>query len=439
MQRFIKVSLPILVIALASVMAFIIFPQFKSPAEQHIVEKKALLVEAQVVERRSLNFTIESQGVVKPRTQTTLAAEVSGKITSVSKRFIAGGFLNKGEVLLEIDPSDYRVGVKLAEATLASRKAQFSSEKARSEQALKDWQRLNGSSGKANDLVLRLPQLAEAKANVRAAEADLERARRNLQRTKIRMPYAGMVRAKRVDIGQFVSPGTPLGTMFAVDMVEIRLPVTSEELMFINLPEYSEISVEKRPQVILSTNTRAGVIRWQAELVRSEGVVDEKSRQIYLVAQIVDPYGLLGQSQQPPLSIGTFLSAQIEGKLVDNLFVIPRHALTNGNQLMVVSTENRLEFRQVEVVRSTPKEVYISSGLNDGDRVISTSLATPVEGMPLRVSDVPAEVDALEDDVWLEDDSQETSVAEDPAMLLDIVTDSEQAASAEAEADGGDT
>lgn len=429
MQKIPTFLLPILVIVLASVMAFVVFPQFKAPPEQHTVEKKALLVEAQFVERRSLNFMVESQGVVKPRTQTTMAAEVSGKITSVSSRFITGGFLNKGEVLLEIDPSDYSVGVKLAEATLASRKAQFSSEKARSEQALKDWQRLNSNSGKPNDLVLRLPQLAEAKANVRAAEADLERAIRNLERTKIRMPYAGMVREKRVDIGQFVNPGTPLGTMFAVDTVEIRLPVTSEELLFINLPAFSEISSASRPQVTLSSNTRGQVTNWQAELVRSEGVVDEKSRQVYLVAQIVDPYGLLGQSQQPPLSIGTFLSAQIEGRLVDNLFVIPRHALTNGNQLMVVSMDSKLEFRQVYVVRSTPTEVYISSGLNDGDRVISTSLAAPVEGMPVRVREEP-EVSEVE--TVLQDYSQENRADEDPYKLLDINTNNEQKASAEA-------
>ncbi len=410
MQRLVKTLFPILLIALASILAFIVFPKFKSPPEKHVLDKKAMLVEAHVVERRSQRFVIESQGIVRPRTQTTLAAEVSGKVTNVADNFIAGGFLDKGEVLLEIDPSDYRVGVKLAEATLASRKAQFSSEKARSEQALKDWQRLHGNTSEANDLVLRLPQLAEAKANVSAAEADLERAQRNLERTRIRMPYAGMVREKRVDIGQFVSPGTPLGVTFAVDLVEIRLPVTSQELTYINLPEFSSSTTENLPIVYLSSNTKNEMNSWQARLVRSEGVVDEKSRQVYLVAQIKDPYGLLGESQQPPLAIGTFLSAKIEGKSVSDLFVIPRHSLADNNQVMVISADNTLEFRQVEVVRTTPKEIFIATGLSAGDRVISTAITAPIAGMAVRV----------DDDVVTEFDS-EPAVETEAAYLEDVM------------------
>ncbi len=422
MQNLVKKLLPFTLIIIASLLAFVVFPKLKTPPEKHVLEKKALLVEAQTVERRSQRFVIESQGVVRPRTQTTLAAEVSGKIIKVSAKFIAGEVLDKDEVLLEIDPSDYRVGVKLAEATLASRRAQFSSEKARSEQALKDWRRLHGGSEKPNELVLRLPQLAEARANVSAAEADLERASRNLARTRIRMPYAGMVREKRVDVGQYVTPGTPLGMVFAVDMVEIRLPVTSQELGYIELPDFS--SSTDLPQVSLSSNTRGENKSWQASLVRSEGVVDEKSRQTYLVAQISDPYAVLGISQQPPLAIGMFLSAQIEGKLVKDLFVIPRHSLTDDNQVMVVSIDNKLEFRQIEILRSTPLDVFIKSGLNDGDRVISTAITAPVEGMPVRVRG--------DDKLDLEDVISEISEdkdSRDPYDLLELVEDDAKAQS----------
>ncbi len=443
MQIHLKTLFPVLLIALASILAFIVFPKFKSPPERHVIDKKALSVEAQLVEHRSQRFVIESQGIVRPRTQTTLAAEVSGKVTSVADNFIAGGFLNEGEVLLQIDPSDYRVGVKLAEATLASRKAQFSSEKARSEQALKDWQRLHGNTSAANDLVLRLPQLAEAKANVSAADADLERAQRNLERTRIRMPYAGMVREKRVDIGQFVSPGTPLGVTFAVDLAEIRLPVTSQELTYINLPEFSSTSADDLPIVYLRSNDKSNAAGWQARLVRSEGVVDEKSRQVYLVAQVRDPYGLLGESQQAPLSIGTFLSAKIEGKSVDNLFVIPRHSLTDNNQVMVISTDNTLEFRQVEVVRTTPKEIFIASGLNAGDRVISTAITAPIAGMAVRVDDGISTDAAYEsivetDAAYLEGAMQEFSAPPEGDVVLDqgegrTRDDNEQASAVEPE------
>ncbi len=383
MRKVLRILLPVLLIIVAGILAFVVFPKLKTPPEKVDDVKKAVLVDAIAVERRSLRFNIKSQGIVRPRTETTLVAEVSGKVTRVASEFIAGGFLDKGEVLLEIDPSDYRVGVKRAQATRASRMAQLSSEQARSDQALKDWRRLHQGEGKPNDLVLRLPQLAEAKANVRAAEADLERAQRDLERTRIRMPYAGMVREKLVDIGQYVTPGTRVGASFAVDRAEIRLPITNEELAYIDLPHFRDQNKEALPQAELFSGNAGN--SWLAEIVRSEGVIDEKSRQIYLVAQIDDPYGLLGKSNQQPLKIGTFVSAEIGGRTANDLFVVPRHSLGDGDQVMVVSTENTLEFRDVEIVRSTPKEAFITSGLNDGDRVITTALTAPIDGMDIRV------------------------------------------------------
>lgn len=422
MRKILTKILPILLIIVAGILAFGIFPKLKEPPEKVDDVKKAVLVDASMVERRSLRFNIESQGIVRPRTETTLVAEVSGKVARVAAEFITGGFLNKGDVLLEIDPSDYRVGVKRAEAAKASRLAQLSSEQARSDQALHDWRRLHGGEGKPNDLVLRIPQLAEAKANVRAADADLERAMRDLERTRIRMPYAGMVREKLVDIGQFVTPGTRVGATFAVDRAEIRLPITNDELSYIDLPDFRGGSPESLPLVTLFSG-KAGN-SWQAQIVRSEGVVDEKSRQVYLVAQINDPYGLLGQSHQQALKIGTFVSAEIEGRTATDLFVVPRHSLGDGNQVMVVTADNTLEFRKVELVRATPEHAYIYSGLNDGDRVIITALTAPIEGMDVRVrGDVEdATTDSIEEVV--EEPAVEVgTMDEDPEDMFSIEQD----------------
>ncbi|MBE9548452.1 MAG: efflux RND transporter periplasmic adaptor subunit [Proteobacteria bacterium] len=451
MRKILTIILPVLLIIVAGILAFGVFPKLKDPPEKVDAVKKAVLVDAMAVERRSLRFNIESQGIVRPRTETTLAAEVSGKVTRVATEFIAGGFLDKGEVLLEIDPSDYRVGVKRAEAAKASRVAQLSSEQARSDQALNDWRRLHGGEGRPNDLVLRIPQLAEAKANVRAADADLERAQRDLQRTRIRMPYAGMVREKLVDIGQYVTPGTRLGATFAVDLAEIRLPITNEELNYIDLPDFRGNSTESLPLATLSSGSAGH--SWQARIVRSEGVIDEKSRQVYLVAQINDPYGLLGQSHQQPLKIGTFVHAEIEGRTATNLFVVPRHSLGDGNQVMVVTAENTLEFRKVDLVRATPKEAYIYSGLDDGDRVITTALTAPIDGMDVRVrgdeektkEDLPGDsIDQSgsgdEDDPVVAEPAAElaTGDEEDPQAMFTIEQDAEVYDDADTGADSTD-
>ena len=246
-------------------------------------------------EARSLNFIIESQGTVRPRTQTMLVAQVSGIVVSVSEDFVSGGFFRAGEVLIEIDPSDYRTALKSAEAALASRKAKFSEEKSRSEQAVKDWRNL-GRAGDPPDLVMRKPQLADALANVQAAEAQVEKARRDLQRTKISVPYDGLLRERRVDIGQYVTPGTQLGVSFAVDTAEIRLPLAASDLAYVDLPRSIDRQIEDYPRVSLSAESGGETKSWGAHLRRTVGVRVDSSRGLWAVASVVDPWGVVGIS-----------------------------------------------------------------------------------------------------------------------------------------------
>jgi len=216
MGKFFKFILPLILIMVSIAMVVALVAYKKSQrAERKPETTQAILVDTVIAEVVSLNLIISSQGTVKPRTETALVAEVSGKIVSVSPDFVAGGFFHEGDVLLQIDPSDYRAGLKRAEAALASRHAKLADETARSEQALKDWRNM-GKQGQPSDLGLRKPQMADARANVSAAEADVEKARRDLERTQITVPYDGLVRQKAVDIGQYVTPGTRLGITFAI-------------------------------------------------------------------------------------------------------------------------------------------------------------------------------------------------------------------------------
>jgi RND family efflux transporter MFP subunit len=396
MQKFFKFMLPVILIvtSIVIVIAMVAYKNTQEPERKPDISQ-AVLVETIIAEVTSLNLTVSSQGTVRPRTETALVAEVSGKIVSVSDDFVAGGFFREGEVLLQIDPSDYRAGLKRAEAALASRKAKLADETARSEQALKDWKNM-GKPGEPSDLGLRKPQMADARANVSAAEADVEKARRDLERTQITVPYDGLVRQKAVDIGQYVSPGTRLGVTFAIDSAEIRLPLTLTDLNYLDLPNGTETSsrLNPYPSVTLSAEVAGGRNHWQAQIIRTEGVVDETSRVVYAVAQVVDPYGVLGQSHQNELKIGSFVNAEIQGLPVENMVVLPRYVLQADHTVFVVNEQDKLEILPVVVLRAEAKKVYISSGIKAGTRVITTTLDAPVPGTQLAIHGLDINSDA---------------------------------------------
>jgi RND family efflux transporter MFP subunit len=386
MRKIIRFFLPVglVVLSLVLVAGLIIVNKAKRP-ERKEEAVPATMVDAIPVERVSLNLSVFSQGSVAPRTETTLVAEVSGIIVNVSPNFVAGGFFRKGETLLEIDPSDYRAGLKRAQANLASRKAQFAEQKARADQALKDWKNM-GRQGEPSDLTLRKPQLAEAQANVQAAEAELQKAERDLQRTHIKVPYDGLVRSKQADIGQYVAPGTPLGVTFDIDTAEIRLPLSATDVSYLDLPSATDPADKPRLQVTLTTGNNNIGGQWQAEIIRTEGVIDEKSRVTYAVAQVVDPYGVLGRSHQAELKVGTFVRAEILGLRANNVFKLPRSVLRPDNTVLVANAERKLEIRQVNVLRAEPRSVYIRDGIVDGDMVITTSLDAAIPGTQLTIS-----------------------------------------------------
>lgn len=398
MGKFFKLMLPMILIitSILIVIALVVYKGAKSAERKPETEKAVLVdvIEAKVV---SLNFSVMSQGTVRPRTETSLVSEVSGKVVSVAPEFVAGGFFRKGEVLLQIDPSDYKTGLKRAEAALASRKAKLADETARSEQALKDWNNM-GKQGQPSDLGLRKPQMADARANVSAAEADVQKARRDLERTRITVPYDGLVRQKAVDIGQYVTPGTRLGITFAIDTAEVRLPLTNNDLSYLDLPSETEVKNEDKsfPAVTLSADMAGGTSQWDARIIRTEGVVDEVSRVIYAVAQVTDPYGVLGQSHQAELKIGTFVNAEIQGLPAENVVVLPRYVLGADHTIPVANPDNELEILAVEVLRAEAKKVYISKGIEGGARVVTTTLDAPVPGTRLAIRE--SQVDAPESD-----------------------------------------
>lgn len=369
---------------------------------------KAPLVEVVDITRENVRFSVSSQGSVLPRTKTNLVSEVSGQITEVNPKFNVGGFFKKGEVLLTIDDISYRVALLQAQSRLDAANATLVEEQARKEQAEGEWLLTGKTLEQAPILALRLPQLQKAKADVKAAMADVTEAEVKLARTKIRVPYDAMIEEKSVEIGQYVSTGSTLAMTFAIDYAEVRLPVKQRDVAFLNLPKINQDN-SNTSTVDVFYQLLGKQHSWASHLTRYEGVVDSRSRVHYVIAQIDDPYSVLSSSDHAELRIGTFVNANIAGKVVENIVAMPRSALHGADKLFLIDTDNKLHIQTVNILRSDESNIYTHDQFTDGYRLVTTQLETPVEGMNLRVfgeqPQVAADSEQLKSEAGQGDDS----------------------------------
>jgi membrane fusion protein, multidrug efflux system len=349
------------------------------PAPETMVAPPSILrVEGTVLKRVSYDLQVRSQGAVQPRTRSTLLPEVSGKIIEISPSFRPGGFFNRDEILLKLDPTDYETAIVIAKAELAQSDATAVEERARAEQARENWKAL-GRAGEPSALVMRAPQLAQAEANLAASKARLLKAERDLERTIIRAPYAGQVLEQAVDVGQFVTQGTMLGRVFAVDYVEIRLPLPERETQFLKLPQpFRDQAVEETPKVMLKANLAGKPVSWEGRLVRVESSLDEQTRQAMAVVQVTDPYSRRADGV-PPLTIGAFVEAEIFGDALKDVFVIPRQAVRAGNEIILIDQpKNTLRRVTVEPLVSTEKHIVISAMVEKAPKEGAVLCLTPI-------------------------------------------------------------
>jgi RND family efflux transporter MFP subunit len=277
-KRTLKILFPLLVVAAGAAVALTLYLRRPEP-EKRQPQQAAPLVRVHTVELTDVRLTVPSQGTVTPRTESTLVPEVSGRILEVGPAFAAGGFFGRGDLLVRIDPLDHRQAVIRARARVAEAELRLAREQAEAEVAAREWQEL-GADGEPSPLTLRRPQVADAQAALAAAGADLELAERNLVRTEIRAPYAGRVRGKSVGVGQFVTTGTPLASIYAVDAAEVRLPLPGRELAYLDLPlGYRRAPGQPAgPPVTLQAEFAGRTHAWSGRIVRTEGEIDPRTR-----------------------------------------------------------------------------------------------------------------------------------------------------------------
>ncbi len=342
-------------------------------------------VRVHVVALEDVALSVTSEGTVRPRTESELVPEVSGRVMSVAPSFAEGGFFEAGDVLVTIDPFDYEQAVVAARAQLAQSRLRLAEEEAEAEVAQREWDSLG--QGDPRELTLRKPQLDDAQASVAAAEANLVRAERDLERARITAPYAGRVRRKGVDVGQFVTMGSSVATIYAVDRAEIRLPLPDNELAYLDLPlSYRGARNRQGPGVTLRSTFAGETHAWNGRIVRTESEIDPVSRMVHVVAEVDDPYRPGSVPDRPPLAVGMYVDAEIEGRRFRQIAEVPRSGLRGRSQVMVVDGEGRLRFRDVELLRMTAESIYVRSGLANGERVVISTLDSPTDGMRVQVT-----------------------------------------------------
>lgn len=374
-----KKLLPILILVGASLItaALVIL---KPDATEAAPERPVTTVKTVTVQPETVTLTVSSQGTLLPRTESDISAEVNGRIIDVSDSFRPGGYIRKGDRLLEIDSADYVAAVTAQAAELANAELALAQEAALAEQAAADWEALG--DGEASDLTLRKPQLAQAKARIAAAEAALKRAERDLERTQILAPFDGRVLDTMVDLGQFVTgnASSPLARIFATDRAEVRLPISSREADFL------ETRDRRQRFITLRKAKTPNSPEWIARFARIEATLNPNSRLLYVVAELDQPFEPSPQNPET-LRRGQFLEATIEGRTVSDAYVLPRFALRGSDTVYILTDENTLITRTVDILQSDEETVIITGGLNAGEAVAVSPIAYFAENMPVEVID----------------------------------------------------
>ncbi len=344
-----------------------------------------MTVETQVIELAAYDVVLQSYGTVQPRTRSMLVAQVGGQIVEINPNVRDGGFFEKGDVLAKIDSRDYEANVRIASAALLDARQSLVEAEARTAQAREDWARL-GNDGEPGELVLRLPQLEAAKARVISAESSLQKSRLDLERTNIVAPYAGRVLSKLVGVGQVVSPNSQVAEIYATDNIEIRLPIRNRDLAFIELPEayrYSEGGTISGAKVEIESQLGDSSV-WQAQLVRTEGAIDETARQLHVIAMIEDPFGQTADSRLP-LKIGQYVTARLSGSTIDGALVIPNNTIYQGTYVYTV-VDGLLQRRDIDIAWQNDIEAVIAQGLEAGDMLVTTPLGQVTSGIRVSIA-----------------------------------------------------
>jgi RND family efflux transporter MFP subunit len=378
MNNVAKGLLTVAVLIVAMIMAYALLAT--APVAQQVEpEQVATAIRVQNVDVVSMQLSVRSQGTVTPRTESALIPEVSGRVEWISPNLVPGGYFQQGDVLLRLDSRDLKASVERSKAAVA--RAEAEAEHSRFEmERMQTLVKQNLTSQASLESAVRAKRVSEAA--VIEARVSFQQAERDLVRTELRAPYEGLVRNKNVDVGQFISRGANVGSIYAADSVEVRIPLADNQLAFLDLPlgVRGELPPENQANVTLSTHYGGHYYEWKGKLVRTEAEIDTRTRMVNAVVRVEGAT----TEDKPNLPVGLFVHADIKGRIATDVVVLPRAALRNQNQVLVVDQYNRLRYRNVELLRFEQDSVIIQSGLSEGETVNLSPIQTVIDGMRVK-------------------------------------------------------
>lgn len=369
-----KKFLPLILLAVALGISYLLI-SIQPKAKK--IETPSLItpVEYLVAKAKPTTIRIESEGILQPRIETQFISPVAGQVIEIGENFYPGRFFQKGEVLFKLDDSDYKFQVKNAETNLAQAELAFELEKALSVQAKKDWEKLN--LGEANDLVLRKPQLKQAKKNLESAQVSLTFAQEQLEDTVFRAPYSGYLLSRTIDLGTEITGGMsgPIASAYSSGDAEIRLPLTESERLLIDTKNLNENTVRLYD---------SGKLVAQGKIQRIEASLNPNNRLFYAVALIENAFPGDNQIHTSEMFRGQYLDAMIDGILIDKAFTLPNEAIRESSTIYTITNQNQLVEKSITVISSNSKQVIVSTGLDDDDRVVVSPVPFYINGMSVK-------------------------------------------------------
>ncbi len=375
----------IIILVVGAIVTALIFSTEPTAMRAGATKETAMLVEVTEVQHGTFQPTIVATGTVQPAQDIMLSPRVSGEIIRRSPSFVPGGFVKKGEVLLQIDPADYRNTLELRKSELHQALADLEIEKGRQDVARKDFQLIGGDtlSQENEALVLREPQLNAVRASVEAARAAVEQAELALRRTTIRAPFDAHILARNANVGSQVAQGDQLGRLVGVDAYWVVATVPLSKLRWLSFPEAdtpgSMVRVRDR------NAWQEGEYR-EGHLYKLVGALEDQTRLARVLVSVPDPLAYQADSVHvPPLMIGAFMETYIQGDEISGVIRLNRDYVRQ-NETVWVMEEGKLQIRDVDIVFSDAKYTYISKGLNENEQVVTTNLSTVVEDAKLRLA-----------------------------------------------------
>lgn len=373
MQKAIRLLFPIGVLILGWIGFGYLSTEKASPKRPAMAPR---IIRTRVLEmnRQDYQTVIQTQGVVRAHNEASLTAQVGGKVKAIAAELQDGAFFEKGDVLVELDTEDLAAGIVSAEADLARAQAAYAQEEARANQAKRNWEDL-GYKEEPNELVLRLPQLREAQANVDAAEATVQRAKRDLDRAVVHAPFDGRVLQRSVSLGQSITASSVLAVVFNTDFVEVRLPIAARQLASLDLPESQD---DPPVDVLLSDAMNDGnQSTWKGQIIGTEGALDPESRELFAIARVKDPFSRKSDERRSPLRIGQPVRALIDGRVLKDVFVVPRSAVRSLKLIYIVDAEKETwQVHEIEPVWKGLEELIVRDSTIPDKALLATTRQT---------------------------------------------------------------